>query len=164
MHNSTSNNDRFGNYISQTQAARIAGISRQSIANLVRRGYFTAKAVAGRVLILRSEAEAFVPRPKGRPRKETSATKLPLKKQFEIFNRGISKEYISQAEAARSRGVSQQAIANLIRRGKLIAVTVAGRTLVLRSDVEAFVPQPNQGRLPKKAASLITSKDKKPHK
>jgi predicted DNA-binding protein (UPF0251 family) len=164
MHNSTSNNDRFGNYISQTQAARIAGISRQSIANLVRRGYFTAKAVAGRVLILRSEAEAFVPRPKGRPRKETSATKLPLKKQFEIFNRGISKEYISQAEAARSRGVSQQAIANLIRRGKLIAVTVAGRTLVLRSDVETFVPQPNQGRLPKKAASLITSKDKKPHK
>jgi predicted DNA-binding protein (UPF0251 family) len=160
MHNSTSNNDRFGNYISQTQAARIAGISRQSIANLVRRGYFTAKAVAGRILVLRSEAEAFVPRPKGRPRKDAYATKVPLKKELEIFNRGNSKEYISQAEAARFRGVSQQAIANLIRRGKLIAMTVAGRTLVLRSEVEAFVPQSKPSLPPRKATSKGSAKAK----
>ena len=158
MHNSTSSNDKIGIYISQTQAARIAGISRQSVANLVRRGYFTAKVVAGRVLILRSEAEAFVPRPKGRPRKETSATKVHLKKLVEIFNRGLSKEYISQAEAARIRGVSQQAIANLIRRGKLNPVVVAGRTLVLRSEVEAFVPQSKPGLSPKKAASKVSAK------
>jgi predicted DNA-binding protein (UPF0251 family) len=101
-----------------------------------------------------------VPRPKGRPRKDVSATKVPLKKQLGTFNRGISKEYISQAEAARFRGVSQQAIANLIRRGKLIAMTVAGRTLVLRSDVESFVPQSKPGLPPRKATSKGSAKAK----
>lgn len=61
-------------------------------------------------------------------------------------------ELISQAEAARIRGVSQQAISNLIRRGRLSSTLVAGRTLVLRSEVEAFVAQPKLGRPPNKAA------------
>jgi hypothetical protein len=62
------------------------------------------------------------------------------------------KDWISQAEAARIRGVTQQAVANLVRRGRLTAINVAGRKLVLRSEVEAFVPQPKLGRPPKKAA------------
>jgi hypothetical protein len=75
--------------------------------------------------------------------------------------------YISQVEAARIRGVSKQAIADLIRRGRLTTVSVAGRTLVLRSEVEAFVPQPKLGRPPKKApnrkgASKKASKKKRP--
>jgi excisionase family DNA binding protein len=61
-------------------------------------------------------------------------------------------ELISQAEAARIRGVSQQAIANLVRRGRLSATLVAGRTLVRRAEVEAFVAKPKSGRPPKKAA------------
>jgi hypothetical protein len=62
-------------------------------------------------------------------------------------------ELISQAEAARIRGVSQQAIANLVRRGRLSSTLVAGRTLVLRFEVEAFVAKPKLGRPPKKSAS-----------
>jgi excisionase family DNA binding protein len=62
-------------------------------------------------------------------------------------------KYISQAEAARIRGVSKQAIADLIRRGRLTKVSVAGRALVLRSEVEAFVAQPKLGRPPRKAAA-----------
>ena len=62
-------------------------------------------------------------------------------------------ELISQAEAARIRGVSQQAIANLIRRGRLSSTLVAGRTLVLRAEVEAFVAKPKLGRPPKKKAA-----------
>jgi hypothetical protein len=61
-------------------------------------------------------------------------------------------ELISQAEAARIRGVSQQAIANLIRRGRLKSTLVAGRALVSRSEVEAFIPKPKLGRPPKKAS------------
>ena len=67
-------------------------------------------------------------------------------------------ELISQAEAARIRGVSQQAIANLIRRGRLASALVAGRTLVLRSEVEAFVPKPKLGRPPKKTADRKKTK------
>jgi hypothetical protein len=61
-------------------------------------------------------------------------------------------ELISQAEAARIRGVSQQAISNLIRRGRLSSTFVAGRTLVLRAEVETFVAKPKVGRPPNKAA------------
>jgi Helix-turn-helix domain len=71
-------------------------------------------------------------------------------------------ELISQAEAARIRGVSQQAIANLIRRGRLASVSVAGRTLVLRTDVETFIPKPKQGRPPKKAGRKTAKRSKAP--
>jgi hypothetical protein len=62
-------------------------------------------------------------------------------------------ELISQAEAARTRGVSQQAISNLIRRGRLASVLIAGRTLVRRAEVEAFVAKPKLGRPPKNTAA-----------
>jgi excisionase family DNA binding protein len=51
-------------------------------------------------------------------------------------------DLISQAEAARYRGVSRAAITDLIRRGKLRSVTVAGRALVYRSEVEGYKPEP----------------------
>ena len=66
--------------------------------------------------------------------------------------------YISQAEAARIRGVSKQAIADLIKRGRLSKVTVAGRSLVLLSEVMAFIPKPKLGRPPKKAAKRSKAK------
>ncbi|MGA8742253.1 MAG: helix-turn-helix domain-containing protein [Terracidiphilus sp.] len=66
--------------------------------------------------------------------------------------------YISQADAARIRGVSKQAIADLIKRGRLSKITVAGRTLVVRAEVEAFVAQPKLGRPPKKSAGKKAAK------
>jgi hypothetical protein len=68
--------------------------------------------------------------------------------------------YISQAEAARIRGVSKQAIADVIKRGRLSKAKVAGRTVVLRAEVEAFVAQPKLGR-PRKKKSVKNSKAKK---
>jgi hypothetical protein len=58
--------------------------------------------------------------------------------------------YVSQVEAARIRGVSKQAIADLVKRARLSTIKIAGRTLILRSEVEKFVPQPKLGRPPKK--------------
>lgn len=51
------------------------------------------------------------------------------------------------------RSVSQQAITNLIKRGRLTSIKVAGRTVVSRSEVEAFVAGPKTGRPAKKSAS-----------
>lgn len=45
---------------------------------------------------------------------------------------------ISQAEAARIRGVSRAAIRDLIRRSRLRSITVGGREFVYRSEVEGF--------------------------
>jgi hypothetical protein len=71
-------------------------------------------------------------------------------------------KYISQAEAARFRGVSKQAIADLIRRRRLTTVKIAGRTLVLRSEIETFVPEPKRGRPPKRSVSKKETKSIKP--
>jgi excisionase family DNA binding protein len=57
-------------------------------------------------------------------------------------------EWISQSEAARIRGVSRQAVALLVKRGRLAVLKIGGRFLVRRKDVETFVPEP-AGRPPK---------------
>lgn len=57
-------------------------------------------------------------------------------------------DWISQAEAARLRGVSRQAIARLVQRGRLKILHIGGRTLVRRKDIERFEPEP-AGRPPK---------------
>ncbi len=48
-------------------------------------------------------------------------------------------DLISQTEAAELRGVTRSAITDLIERGRLRAVNVAGRRLVYRSEVASFV-------------------------
>jgi len=65
---------------------------------------------------------------------------LVVDKRFLLTMPNKLDELISQAEAARIRGVTPQAIGHLIKAGKLKAVTVAGRRLVFRSEVENFKP------------------------
>jgi excisionase family DNA binding protein len=57
-------------------------------------------------------------------------------------------EWISQAEASRLRGVSRQAIALLVKKGRLPVLKIGGRLLVRRKEVEEFTPEP-AGRPPK---------------
>lgn len=47
-------------------------------------------------------------------------------------------DLISQAEAARIRGVTRAAIRDLIRRGRLRSVAIGGRELVYRHEVKTF--------------------------
>lgn len=55
----------------------------------------------------------------------------------EIFNPA---DWISQAEAARIRGVTRQAIHRLIQRGKLSVLEIGGHILVSRAEIENFQP------------------------
>jgi predicted DNA-binding protein (UPF0251 family) len=154
----STNSRKLGEYISQAEAARIVGTSRQTIAYRVSRGYFTTKVVGGLALLLRSEAEASAASYKNNPAgKKSQKRKL---RTAERASEDMSRGYISQAEAARIRGVSKQAIADLINRGRLTGAKVAGRTLVLRSEVEAFQAQPELGRPRKKRPSATKSKKK----
>ncbi len=57
-------------------------------------------------------------------------------------------EWISQAEAARIRKVSRQAISLLTKKGRLPVLRIGGRVLVHRKEVEEFMPEP-AGRPPK---------------
>jgi excisionase family DNA binding protein len=60
----------------------------------------------------------------------------------------IADEWISQAEAARIRGVSRQAIGRLAKRERLETLKIGGRLLVRRKDIEQFKAQ-LAGRHPK---------------
>ena len=154
------NNKNLENYISQAEAARVIGTTTHTVSHLARGGHFTTKVVAGRILVLRSEVEKYVPRPQGRPPKREVAHKEPSK----TIHKEDSKKYLSQAEAARLRGVSKQAIAALIQRGRLTPVEVAGRIVVLRSEIEGFVARPKFGNPPKKATSKKAPQKVKPKK
>jgi excisionase family DNA binding protein len=60
-----------------------------------------------------------------------------------IYEKSIdASQWISQAEAARLRGVSRQAIAELVRRGRFKTLSIGGKTLLRRSEVEEFQPKP----------------------
>ena len=50
-------------------------------------------------------------------------------------------DLITQAEAARIRGVSREAIYDLVARGKLKVVEIGGQKFVSRSEVERYEPQ-----------------------
>lgn len=52
----------------------------------------------------------------------------------------IPEDWISQAEAARVRRVSRQAIAKLVQSGRLRSIKVGGHVLVNREDAETFEP------------------------
>ncbi|MFZ5558985.1 MAG: helix-turn-helix domain-containing protein [Pseudomonadota bacterium] len=57
-------------------------------------------------------------------------------------------DWISQAQAARIRGVSRQAISKLVNQGRLRTLVIGGHVFVSRSDVVAFLPR-TPGRPPK---------------
>jgi excisionase family DNA binding protein len=50
-------------------------------------------------------------------------------------------DLITQAEAARIRGVSREAIYDLVARGKLKVRQIGGQKFVQRSEVENYEPQ-----------------------
>ena len=177
-------------WISQSEAARLRGVSREAIYNLVKKNRLKTLKAGGKTLVNRIEVENYRPRlpgpkPKKKKRDEAEFTERPRlgsptsqqyggsisSKKNERVNRLriLTEQYqqsvkpgdwISQAEAARIRGVSQPAIVNLIRRGRLTTVNMAGRTVVLRSEVENFIAQPKGGRPPKQVVNKKSANDK----
>lgn len=57
-------------------------------------------------------------------------------------------QWVSQAEAAEIRGVTRQAIARLVKKGRFQTLPVGGRVLLKRSEVEEFQPK-QPGPVPK---------------
>jgi excisionase family DNA binding protein len=78
----TINNEKdINDWISQVEAARIRGVSKQAIAKLIGRNRLSAREIGGRMLVRRSEVEVFVPMPIGRPRKKAAPKKQAVPKK-----------------------------------------------------------------------------------
>lgn len=72
-------------------------------------------------------------------------------------------DLITTTKAAELRGVTQQAITDLIRRGRLQTVEIAGKRLLRRSEVLAFKKEKG-GRPSTKRAAKKTKKPQKTRK
>ena len=72
------------------------------------------------------------------PGSNTDVGKTTLQRQA-IF---CPEDWISQAEAARIRSVTRQAIAELVKKRKLTTFGIGGNILVKKTEVEAFEPSP----------------------
>jgi excisionase family DNA binding protein len=78
--------------------------------------------------------------------KKGSKNGFTLSTHFRAEN-ALPEEWISQAEAARIRRVSRQAIARLIKKGRFRVLRIGGKTLLNRSEVEEYAPeQPGRPR------------------
>jgi excisionase family DNA binding protein len=60
----------------------------------------------------------------------------------------LADDWVSQAEAARIRGVSRQAIGRLIKRGRFRTLIIGGKVLLKRSEVKNYKRE-QPGRRPK---------------
>jgi excisionase family DNA binding protein len=69
------NNFDPAQWVSQSEAAEIRGVSRQAIARLLKKGRFTTFSIGGKILLKRSEVEQFKPKPPGPPPKKKATTK-----------------------------------------------------------------------------------------
>jgi hypothetical protein len=56
-------------WVSQSEAARIRGVTPQAIGRLIKKGRFHTLSIAGKVLLDRREVEYYKPKRTGRPRK-----------------------------------------------------------------------------------------------
>jgi predicted XRE-type DNA-binding protein len=65
--------DHLEDWISQAEAPRLRGVSRQAIAKLPRRNRLSAREIADRIVVRRSEVEAFVPHLVATPPKVAAA-------------------------------------------------------------------------------------------
>lgn len=134
-------------WISKPEAARLRGVSRQAIWDLVHRGRLTSTRFAGRLYVSRAEVMNFKRRPRG-PNGMGYIKGKTVRLKKKNFDPA---KWISPIEAARAMGVTRQVISDLIRRRRFRTLVSAGKMFVQRVGVENFKPLPRKKK-PKSSA------------
>jgi excisionase family DNA binding protein len=162
------NNFDFSAWISQSEAARLRGVTRAAISALVKRNRLKTLKIGGKNLLNRGDIENYQPQPRGpKPKKkhkeresappQTRRTSSALRDRTVTSQRQKSNRksisgypdigtldrltWISQAEAARLRDISPQSISELVKRGRFTTIMVGAKKFLKRSEVENFEPQ-----------------------
>ena len=134
-------------WVSKSEAARLRGVSRQAIWELVKRGRLVPGVYGRRMYLRRSDVLNFKHRKKGRDYRASSAEVISTLKRKRLD----PGKWFSMTEAAYQLGVTHQVVSALIRRGRLRALSSEGKTLVLRSSLEKFKtdqPPPSSSSVP----------------
>lgn len=121
-------------WISKSEAAKLRGISRQAIWELVKRERLSTFEFSHRIYLNRSEVLNF----KRRPRGPASDYKTPKRQKRENID---PTKWISKIEAGRILGITRQAVADLIKRRRLRTMIAESKTYVSRRGIEKFKAQ-----------------------
>ncbi len=120
-------------WISKSEAARLRGVSRQAIWELVKRGRLRPSTINGRAYLKRAEVMSFKYGKRGPYSRIPAAeliTRLNLKKKY------APSQWLSVSEAASTLGITHPAVAELVKRRRLKAAVIEERTLIARSGVQ----------------------------
>ena len=137
-------------WISKSEAARLRGVSRQAIWELVQRGRLTPAVYGRRMYLRRSDVMNFQQRKPRAPYRVSAADVISGLKTGRLD----PGKWLSMTQASHALGVTHQVVSALIRRGRLRALTAQGKTLVLRSTLEKYKsqqPAPDPSFFPKPA-------------
>ena len=147
-------------WVSKSEAARLRGVSRQAIWELVKRGRLAPAVYGRRMYLRRSDVLHFKQRKKGRDYRASSAELISTLKRKRLD----PGKWFSMTEAAYQLGVTHQVVSALIRRGRLRALSSDGKTLVLRSSLEKFkADQPSPATAPLPPADRKQKRAAKKH-
>src|ERR1051326_3760204 len=145
-------------WVTKSEAARLRGVSRQAIWELVKRGRLVPAVYGRRMSPRRSYVLNFKHRKKDRHYRAAAAEVISGLKRKRLD----PAKWFSMTEAAYELGVTHQVVSDLIRRGRLRALSSEGKTLVLRSSLEKFKagqPPPNSAEV-----SRQERREKRKHK
>ena len=130
-------------WVSKSEAAKLRGVSRQAIWELVRRKRLTTFMFEHRMYLYRSEVMNFKRRPRGPAVEKTGNMK---KKNFDPT------KWISPMAASEIMGVTRQVVSDLVRRRRVRTLISAGKTYVQRAGIEKFMAEQKMTKLPGKPA------------
>ena len=121
-----------GDWVTQTEAARLRQVSPAAISLLLRRGRLRSKVIAGRRLIHRKDVLNFHPLARGRPTKSMREAALA------VVDR---EEWITQKEAAKIRGITPNGIRTAVKRGRIRFLKKGDVSFVNKQDVLNYRPR-----------------------
>ncbi|HMC29271.1 MAG TPA: hypothetical protein VKL99_00445 [Candidatus Angelobacter sp.] len=136
-------------WISKSKAARLRGVSRQAIWELVKRGRLRTSVFNGRAYLKRADVLKFKHRKRGPyfriPAAEVLAratARNPYLEELQAAKRKAEKcrpsQWLSLTEAATALQISPQAVSDLISSRRLKATVIVDSPLVSRSSVKKF--------------------------
>ncbi len=121
-----------GDWIAQTEAARLRKVSPAAISLLLRRERLRSKVVNGRKMVNREDVITFESGVGGRPSKNV------MQAAVASVNRD---EWITQKEAAQLRGTTIHAIKWAINNGRIRTLKKEGVLFVMKKDVLNYKPR-----------------------
>jgi predicted DNA-binding protein YlxM (UPF0122 family) len=125
-------------FISKSEAARLRGVSRQAIWELVKRGRLKPAEFAGRTYLKRSEVLSFTHGKRG-PYSRVPAAEVLARFKPKVKSKKVdASKWLSLTEAATLLRISPQAVSDLIRRRRLRTMVVGDKTLVQRASANKF--------------------------